>query len=113
MSLVEYIIHDLLQEIPGITYRAMFGGYGIYKDGTMTAAIMDDTLHLKGKGELATWFEKQGCEPFIFRKKNGEETKMDYWKVPDEILENRQELETWFLKSYDQSKNSRKNNSKS
>jgi TfoX/Sxy family transcriptional regulator of competence genes len=37
----EYVVHDVLGHIKGITARAMFGGYGLYLDGAIFGIIAD------------------------------------------------------------------------
>lgn len=43
---VEYVA-DQMRDAGNITYRKMFGEYGIYCDGKMFAVICDDQLFLK------------------------------------------------------------------
>jgi len=44
---VTYVIEDVLGDIPGITSRAMFGGYGIYRDGIIFSLIAFNQLYFK------------------------------------------------------------------
>ena len=44
---VEYVTQDLLSSLRGITARAMFGGFGIYKDGVMFGIVVDGELYFK------------------------------------------------------------------
>lgn len=100
----EYIVHDLLSEVPGMSYRGMFGGYGIYKDGLIVGVIVSDELYLKVDDTNRQDYENAGSHPFVYSSKNGKETSMGYWTVPPEVLEDRKELERWTLKSYEVSK---------
>ncbi len=43
---VEYIV-DQLADAGGITYRKMFGEYGIYCDGKIFALVCDDRFYVK------------------------------------------------------------------
>ncbi len=43
-SFDDYVVHDVLGHIDGISARAMFGGHGIYKDGVIFAIIAYDEL---------------------------------------------------------------------
>ena len=38
---VEWVTGDLLAQMSGVTARAMFGGYGVYKDGVIFGIIVD------------------------------------------------------------------------
>ena len=41
----EYVLRDLLGDIPGITSRAMFGGLGIYKNNVILAIIAAEVTY--------------------------------------------------------------------
>lgn len=88
----DYIISDVLGEIPEITSRAMFGGYGIYKNGKIFAIIVDDELYFKVDDSNRTVFEIMGSHPFTYGKKDGKTATMSYWLVPQEIIEDREHL---------------------
>jgi DNA transformation protein len=87
-------ITDLLDPIEGITSRAMFGGYGIYKDGLIFAIIDDNELYLKGVGKAVIVFENAGSEQFSYQGKKGI-VKMCYWKVPSDIIDDKEKLIHW------------------
>ncbi|MEK7585175.1 MAG: TfoX/Sxy family protein [Patescibacteria group bacterium] len=82
----DYVVGDLLSDVAGITSRAMFGGYGIYKDGKIFAIIVEGELYFKGIG---------GTTQFTYSKKDGKTYKMNYWLVPAEVMENREALADW------------------
>jgi DNA transformation protein len=42
----------------------MFGGYGIYKDGIITAIIVDNELYFKVNEINIDDYKKHGCIPF-------------------------------------------------
>ncbi len=46
VEFMEYVA-DQLSEAGAITYRKMFGEYGVYCDGKIFALVCDDTLFLK------------------------------------------------------------------
>ncbi len=88
----DYIVFDVLAEIPGIASRAMFGGFGIYKDGKIFAIIVDDELYFKVDDSNRSDFENFGSHPFTYGKKDGKSATMSYWLVPEEIVEDRERL---------------------
>lgn len=108
----EYIIHDLLSDLPGMSYKAMFGGYGIYKEGLIVACIMDDELYLKVDDGNRKEFEERDSHPFVYVSPKGKQMPMGYWSVPPEVLENREELQAWTLASYEVSKRASANKTK-
>lgn len=83
---------DLLAEIPGITSRSMFSGYGIYKDGTIFAIIAADALYFKADEKTEVDFKDYGSEPFIYSMRNGKKTTLGYWLLPEDIMENQERL---------------------
>ena len=91
----DYVVLDLLSDIPDVTSRAMFGGYGIYKNGNIFAIIVDGELYFKADEKTKKYFEAHGSRPFTYTKKNGRTYAMSYWLVPGEILENREKLAEW------------------
>ena len=79
-------IQDLLAPIGHTTYRAMFGGYGVYKADLIFAIIIDNELYFKASNEVAKIFESAGSEQFTYQGKKSL-VKLRYWKVPVEIME--------------------------
>lgn len=80
-----------LEDLGGITSRAMFGGYGLYKDDIIFAIIDDNELYLKGVGNAAKIFEDSGSEQFSYQGKKGL-VKMCYWEVPSDIIDDKEKL---------------------
>lgn len=95
---LEYIL-DLLSHCDSITSRAMFGGYGIYKNGVIFAIIARDELYFKVDQSNIEQYKKQGSEAFTFEAK-GKVSKMSYWKVPLLIMEDETQLKDWVEQSY-------------
>ena len=95
-SFVDYVVNDLLSGFRGVRSRAMFGGYGIYKDDTMFAIIVDDELYYKVGDSNRKDFEKLGSEPFTYTAKGRKKpVTMSYWKLPAEVMDDLQVLEEW------------------
>ncbi|MCB0277990.1 MAG: TfoX/Sxy family protein [Calditrichaeota bacterium] len=46
LSFVEYVI-DQIEPVGGITYKKMFGDYGVWRDGKIVALICDNQLFIK------------------------------------------------------------------
>lgn len=96
-SFHDYII-DLLADMPGITSRSMFGGWGIYKDRIFFGLISDGELYFKvGAGNRAE-YEKAMSRSFVYSA-NGKKITMSYWLVPEEVLEDRETLSEWVEKA--------------
>ncbi len=103
---VTYIIEDQLGAISHIRAKAMFGGYGIYTEDIFFAIIIDDTLYFKVDESNRTDYEKHGCSPFTYIIKGKTQT-MQYWNVPDDVLENRDLLTTWAYRAIDVAQHAR------
>jgi len=91
----EYVVHDLLAQIKGITSRAMFGGYGIYQNGKIFAIIVESILYFKVDERHIPDFKKYGSLPFSYKMKNGKKVVMSYWEVPEHVMEEHEELLKW------------------
>ncbi len=90
-SFHDYVVGDLLGDIDGITSRAMFGGWGIYKDGLIFAIIIDGELYFKADETNRPDFEKLGSHPFVYKQGEHNST-MSYWMLPAEVQEDRDKL---------------------
>ncbi len=89
---VEYLVHDLLTDMRGVSARAMFGGWGIYKEGAMFGLVDEDELFLKVGASNRAEFEAMGCSPYTYARKDGKRVAMSFWSVPEEMLESPPEL---------------------
>jgi DNA transformation protein len=73
----------------------MFGGAGIFRDGVMFALIVDDTLYFKADDSNRRDFEAEGLAPFSYETKNGRNTIMSYWRCPDRLFDDPDEMAAW------------------
>jgi DNA transformation protein len=88
-------VKDLLGPLGPITVRRMFGGAGIFRDGVMFALIVDDTLYFKADDSSRGSFEAEGLAPFSYHTKNGRNTIMSYWRCPDRLFDDPDEMAAW------------------
>lgn len=93
----DYIVGDVMRGIEGITSKKMFGGYGLYLDGVVFAIITSDCqLYFKVDDDLKKRFQAYDSHPFVFSGYKGRDpVEMAYWTLPEEIMENREELLGW------------------
>ena len=103
----EFVMGDLFGNIPGVTSRAMFGGWGIYQHGIIFAIIVEGTLYLKAHEESRADFERYHMKPFTYYSPKGKKTTMSYWELPEEIMEDREELVRWVHRAVQISKASK------
>lgn len=93
-------LHDLFSAFAPVTTRAMFGGHGVYRDGTIIGIVIDETLYLKVDAQTRAAFEAEGCAPFVYESK-GKAVPMSYWTVPDEALDSPQEFRAWAQRAWE------------
>lgn len=99
LSFYEYLRDDVFSFVPDITSKPMFGGWGFYKDGIIFGIVADGKIYFK-VGELNKKdYIKKGSKPFTYPMKNGKTTTLSYWELPEDILENKNEIEDWINKS--------------
>ena len=97
---IEYLIGDVFDESLHVTVRAMMGGHTLYADGKVFAIVGNDQLWFKGSNELADWYLSRGSKKFSYTKParaggEGKEQGMNYFLVPEAVIENRHTLEEW------------------
>jgi DNA transformation protein len=90
---------EMLEPLGGVTARRMFGGAGLYRDGTIFALIADDVLYFKVDDANRADYRAAGTGPF--RPFEDKPLAMPYWEVPTDILENPQELCTWAARAWE------------
>lgn len=68
---------DLLASWAKVSVRAMFGGFALYRQGTIFAIVADDMLYFK-VGEMNRGaYEVKGSEPLTYEAK-GKEIALSY-----------------------------------
>jgi DNA transformation protein len=91
-----YVLEQL-ERAGRVSARRMFGGVGLYCEGTFFGLIAEDTLYLKADDSSRADFEAAGSRPF---QPLGEDSySMSYYEVPAEILEDRTAVAAWVRKS--------------
>ena len=89
-------VRDLFSDIPDLTTRKMFGGLGIYADGTIFALLMSDgALMLKGAGNMPAQYSRDNWQPWTYTRKNGAKSSMPYWRVPDDLRDDPELMCDW------------------
>jgi DNA transformation protein len=73
----------------------MFGGAGIYCDGHVFAFVDDDQLFLKTDEAGRVAFEAEGMGPFTYQTKHGPGTLMSYWRAPERLFDDPDEMVAW------------------
>ena len=95
---VEFVIEQM-SFIGGLRVRAMFGGYGVYRDDCIFAIIIDDRLYFKVDPTTRREFEAKGLSPFTYVAR-GKSVTMQYFEAPPEVFEEPETMRSWVQKAY-------------
>lgn len=97
-ELLEYFLSDCLEGNRNYTIRRMFGGYGVYFRGKIFAIYAFERIYFK-VGERNRWdFLEKNARIFSYEKQ-GKIATISYYELPEDILEDREELERWIEKA--------------
>ena len=92
----EFVLEQL-GRVAAIDWKRMFGGVGLYADGTFFALIDDDIVYFKVGDLNRADFEAAGAR--AFRPYGEGSSSMNYYELPVEVLEDVDALRTWTEKS--------------
>ena len=87
-------LHELLAPAGTVSARAMFGGWGVYVDGTIMGIVVDGRLYLKADARTEPAFAATGNAPFVYESSKGP-VPMSYWAVPEEALDSPEAMAPW------------------
>jgi DNA transformation protein len=88
-------IQELFSAFGVVMVRRMFGGAGIYADGTMFALVADGVIYLKADELSTPAFERENLPPFTYETKDGKRGVMSYRRMPERLYDDPDELATW------------------
>ena len=83
---------DQLGRVPQLMCKAMFGGYGLYRNGTFFGIIHKGRLYFKVSPKTITFYKQHGMKPF---RPNVKQTLKTYYEVPVEVMEDAARLTVW------------------
>jgi DNA transformation protein len=88
-------IGELFAQFRPVTVRRLFGGAGLYADGVMFAILSKDVIYLKADDATRAAFEHEGCAPFSYQARGGKRAIMSYWRMPERLYDDPDELAVW------------------
>jgi DNA transformation protein and related proteins len=88
-------IVELFAAFGPVGVRRMFGGFGIYLDGVMFALAADGVIYLKADDATTAAFRREGAGPFTYAAKGAKRVAMSYWRLPDRLYDDPDELAVW------------------
>lgn len=101
-----FVLEQLGRTVQGIRGRNMFGGVGIYAGELFFALIAEDTLYFKVDDSNRPEFEARGMGPFQPYGDDGEV--MQYYRVPEDLLEDTEVLGEWAEKAISVARSARR-----
>ena len=91
-AFVDFVL-DQLADIDAMSARRMFGGTGLYAGDVFFGIVFADILYLKVNEATRETYERAGMNPF--KPYRDRPTTMQYYEVPVQVLEDRDELAKW------------------
>jgi DNA transformation protein len=88
-------ISDLFAVFGPVTVKRMFSGAGIYHRGTIFALCIDDVIYFKADEQSIPAFEREGLGPFTYTAKNRGRVATSYWRMPERLYDDPDELAEW------------------
>jgi len=95
---LEYAL-DMLREEEGISFKKMFGGFGLFKNKLPVALILNSGIYMKVNKFNRDDYVKAGSEPFSYVRR-GKEIYLSNWLLPEEAMDSVELFVEWFNKSY-------------
>lgn len=87
-------VKEMFAAVAPVTIKRMFGGLGIYAQGTIIAIETDGEIFLKADGASAPKFEAQGARQWRYDGK-GKPVFMPYWSIPDDAFDDPDVMAEW------------------
>ncbi|MGH8493302.1 MAG: TfoX/Sxy family protein [Moraxellaceae bacterium] len=87
-------LQDVLRPLGHIRLRRMFGGFGIYADELFFALVVEEQLYFKVDARSRPVFEAEGLEEWVYLKE-GKPVHMNYFRPPEAIFDEEDELLRW------------------
>src|SRR5438270_9528640 len=88
-------VKELFAEFGPVSVRRMFGGAGVFVDRQMIGLVSRDAIYLKADAQTIPAFEQEGLAPFSYTTRNGERKLTSYWRMPDRLYDDPEELARW------------------
>jgi DNA transformation protein len=88
-------IHELFSAFGTVTVRRLFGGAGVYADGTMFALVHDGIVYLKVGAENVAPFDRENLAAFSYTIRDGKRGVMSYRRMPERLYDDPDELAVW------------------
>ena len=98
MSVSDEFLDYVVEQLLGwgeVSVRRMFGGAGLYREGTMFGVVAEDVAYLKVDDSTRGDFLKAGSAPFEPYPDKIRTTIRTYYEIPADVLEDPPDLARW------------------
>ncbi len=82
---------DQLGDLP-VQAKSMFGGYGLYLHDAFFGIVFDNRLYFKTNDDTRLLYERRDMG---FFRPNDKQSLKNYYEVPPDVIEDRDELMRW------------------
>jgi DNA transformation protein len=86
---------ELFSGFGPIAVRRMFSGAGVFADGLMIALVVDSVIYFKADDSFVPLFKREGQAPFSYQTRDGKRTLSSYWRMPERLYDEPDELAKW------------------
>src|SRR5229473_5810902 len=93
-SFAEFL-REQLAPLGRVTLRRMFGKTGVFCSGLMFGMVTNDTLYFRVDDYNRAVFKEAESVPPLNYKKKGRTIDLSFWRVPERLLDESEELITW------------------
>jgi DNA transformation protein and related proteins len=92
-------LRDQLAPLGRITVRRMFGKSGVFCNALMLAIVTEDTLYFRFDEHNRAAFKEAASYPPLNYKKQGSIIELAFWRAPERLLDEPDELIVWARKA--------------
>ena len=103
MPVSDEFVPYVVEQLAGwseVSVRRMFGGAGLYREGTMFAVVADDVAYLKVDDSNRDDFLRAGSAPFEPYPDKSKTAIRTYYEIPADVLEDPAGLAKWTERSW-------------
>jgi DNA transformation protein len=93
-SFAEFL-REQLAPIGPVSLRRMFGKTGVFCGGAMLGMVTDNTLYFRVDDHNREFFDEAKSSPPLNYKKGGVMIDLAFWRVPDRLFDEPDELVDW------------------
>ena len=88
-------LREQLAPLGRVAMRRMFGKTGVFCNGLMFAMVTNDTLYVRVDDHNRAVFREAESAPPLNYEKKGRTIDLSFWRVPERLLDEPEELVTW------------------